>query len=145
MALLMKLKSALRNRFHYVLMGILVALPMEIIHAQTNPYRFGAPHYWMAQSTMHITDGKFDMAYEDLQKARKGYKDIEDISYQVNAIGAMALLKFNIGEWSLAQQHYKEALEIVKGAKDEMFISRTLVEIITFCKGISDIVKIVIL
>ena len=92
-------KSSLRNRFLYVMMGILVALPMGITHAQTNPYRYGSPHYWMAQSTLHITDGKFDMAYEDLQKARKGYKDIGDISFQVNAIGAMALLKSNMGEW----------------------------------------------
>ena len=131
-------KSSLRNRFFYVIMGILVALPMGITHAQTNPYRYGSPHYWMAQSTLHITDGKFDIAYEDLQKARKGYKDIGDISFQVNAIGAMALLKSNMGEWSLAQQHFQEALEIAKEAKDEMSISRTLVEIIKFSKGISD-------
>ena len=64
--LLRSLKSALRNRFHYVLVGILVALPIGILHAQTNPYRYGSPHYWMAQSTLHITDGKFDMAYEDV-------------------------------------------------------------------------------
>ena len=131
-------KSSLRNRFLYVMMGILVALPMGITHAQTNPYRYGSPHYWMAQSTLHITDGKFDIAYEDLQKARKGYKDIGDISFQVNAIGTMALLKSNMGEWSLAQQHFQEALEIAKEAKDEMSISKILVEIITFSKGISD-------
>ena len=121
MELLIKFKSALRNQFHYVLMGILVALPIGILHAQTNPYRYGSPHYWMAQSTLHITDGKFDIAYEDLQKARKGYKAIGDVSYQVNAIGAMALLKFYLGEWSLAQQHFQEAMEISKGAKDEYF------------------------
>ena len=136
--LLMKFKSVLRNQFHYVLMGILVAFPIGILHAQTNPYRYGSPHYWMAQSTLHITDGKFDVAYEDLQKARKGYKDIGDISYQVNAIGTMALLKSNMGEWSLAQHHFQEALEIAKEAKDEMSVSKILVEIITFSKGISD-------
>ena len=117
--LLMKFRSALRNQFHYVVMGILVAFPIGILHAQTNPYRYGSPHYWTAQSTLHITDGKFDMANKDLQKARKGYKAIGDVSYQVNAIGAMALLKFNMGEWSLAQHHFQEALEIAKGAKDD--------------------------
>lgn len=138
MELLIKFKSALRNQFHYVLMGILVALPIGILHAQTNPYRYGSPHYWMAQSTLHITDGKFDMAYEDLQKARKGYKAIGDVSYQVNAIGAMALLKSNLGEWPLALQHFQEALELSKDAKDEISMAWTLVEIIKFCKGAAD-------
>lgn len=138
MAFLTRLKSALGNRFLYVLIGILVTLPMRIMHAQTNPYRFGSPHYWMAQATLHINDGKFDMAYEDLQKARKGYRNVGDISYQVNAIEAMALLKSNLGEWTQAQRHFQEALEIAKEAKDETSISRVLVEFITFCKGISD-------
>ena len=138
MAFLTRLKSALRNKFLYVLIGILVALPMGIMHAQTNPYRYGSPHYWMAQATLNINDGKFDVAYEDLQKARKGYRDIGDISYQVNAIGAMAVLKSNMGEWTLAQRHFQEALEVAKEAKDETSISRVLVEFITFCKGISD-------
>lgn len=137
MAFLRILKSALGKKFLF-LIGILVSLPIGIVHAQTNPYRFGSPHYWMAKATLDITEGKFDMAYEDLQKARKGYKDIGDISYQVNAIGAMALLKSNMGEWSLAQEHFQEALNIAKDAKDEMSISRTLIEIITFCKGTSD-------
>lgn len=139
MAFLKLLISALRDRFLYVLMGMLISLPMGILHAQTNPYRYGSPHYWMAQSTLHIIDGKFDVAYEDLQKARKGYKDIGDISFHVNSITAMAQLKSLIGEWALAQQHFQEALEIAKGAKDEMSLSKTLVDYITFCKSISDI------
>lgn len=57
-------------------------------------------------ATLNINDGKFDMAYEDLQKVRKGYRDVGDISYQVNAIGAMTVLKSNMGEWTLAQRHF---------------------------------------
>lgn len=139
MKILMMLKSGIGNKRHYALMVILISFTIGIIHAQTNPYRYGTPHYWMAQASLDINAGKFDIAYGDLQKARNGYRDIGDISYQVNAIGAMGLLKSNMGEWVLAQQHFQEALEIAKEAQDEMSISKILVEIITFCKCISDI------
>ncbi len=130
------------NKFLTILIvcvGILVSLPLEIIHAQTNPFKYGSPHYWMAQATLNITDGKFNLAYEYLQKARKGYRDIGDISYQVNALASMAKLKSYLGEWTLAQQHLQEALEIAKAAKDEASISKILVDIITFCKSAGDL------
>lgn len=109
------------------------------ILAQSNPYRYGTPHYWMAQVSLDITAGKFDVAYEDLQKARKGYESLGDISYRVNAIETMGVLKSNLGEWLLARQHLQEALNIAKEAKDETSHSRVLVDIISFCKNTGDV------
>lgn len=109
------------------------------ILAQSNPYRYGTPHYWMAQASLDITAGKFDMAYENLQKARNGYEGLGDISFCVNAIEAMGMLKANLGEWSQAQQHLQEALEIAKGAKDDVSHSKVLVDLISFCKSTGDI------
>ena len=44
------------------------------VWAQTNPYRLGTPHYWMAQGTLDIYAGKFEAAYSDLQIAKESYR-----------------------------------------------------------------------
>lgn len=121
-----------------IVLGIMMLLTGNI-GAQINPYRYGTPHYWMAQASINIYAGKFDIAYQNLQKARNGYKNLGDITYQVNAIEAMGGLKFNLGEWELANQHYQEALDVAKKGKDNVSHSKILVDIITFYKRTGNI------
>lgn len=139
MTFLRILKAAIENKSIPVLLTVIISFIAGITQAQTNPYRYGTPNYWMAQATLDITAGKFDKAYKDLQKARKGYKALGDISYQVNANRAMGLLKSNMGEWALAQQHFQEALDIATKANDEISLSGTLVETVSFCKRTGDV------
>lgn len=139
MTFLRILKVAIENKFVSVLLTVFISFIAGITQAHPNPYRYGTPNYWMAQATLNITTGKFDIAYKDLQKARKGYEALGDILYQVNAIGTMGLLKSNMGEWSLAQQHFQEALDIATKAKDETSLSGILVETISFCKKMGDV------
>ena len=63
------------------------------IWAQTNPYRIGSPHYWMAQGTLDIHAGKFDIAYEHLEKAQNGYRELGDVGFQIQATEALKTKK----------------------------------------------------
>ena len=60
------------NHKRYISVVFIWLLSISCIWAQTNPYRFGSPHYWMTQGTLYIYAGEFDIAYENLEKAQKG-------------------------------------------------------------------------
>lgn len=110
------------------------------IWAQTNPYRFGSPHYWMAQSSLDINAGKFDMAYEHLQKAQKGYRELGDVGFQMLATEAMGTLKAGLGEWEKANEHYNAALHIAKDANDDFGLSKVVVDLLSLYRITGDIV-----
>ena len=117
------------------LLVAMLAVGANCSMAQTNPYRIGSPHYWMAEATLGINAGKFDVAYTNLQKAVEGYKNIGDATLEVNALGAMGKLKAFMGEWGLALQHFQTALTVAKEANDEGAYSKILMEVLPFCKG----------
>lgn len=117
----------------FLMLVILVSM-LTKISAQDNPYREGTPHYWMAEATLNIYNGKFDLSYDYLKKAEEGYKRLGDTKFQINAILAMGELKFNLGEWQLAYQHYQEALNLAKSSKDDISYTQILVNFITFIK-----------
>lgn len=126
-------------RRFYLILFLVIILFTTIVKAQTNPYRYGTPHYWMAQATLNIYDGKFDLAYKNLQKAKVGYKNLGDITYLVNAVEAMGGVKYSLGEWHLADKHYREALNIAKESKDNVSHAKVLIDIITFYKNVGNI------
>lgn len=74
-----------------------------------------------------------------MQKAKVGYKNLGDITYQVNAVEAMGGVKYSLGEWHLADKHYREALNIAKEAKDNVSHAKVLIDIITFYKNVGNI------
>ena len=115
---------------------------MSVCHAwaQVNPYRFGSPHYWMAQSTLDIYAGKYDIAYEHLQKAQTGYRDLGDIDFQIRATEAMGALKAGLGEWAEADGHYQEALQTALDANEYYAQSRVLTDLLALCRITGDIV-----
>lgn len=123
--------------------GILIIfiwlLSYQCSWAQTNPYRYGSPHYWMAQSSLDINVGKFDLAYKHLQKAQKGYHELGDVAFQIQAIEAMGALKAGLGEWEKADVHYKEALQIAINSNDDFAQSKVIVELLTLYRTIGDI------
>lgn len=92
------------NHKRYISVVFIWLLSICCIWAQTNPYRFGSPHYWMTQGTLDIYAGKFDIAYENLEKAQKGYCDLGDVGFQIQATEAMGALKAGLGEWEKAKQ-----------------------------------------
>ena len=83
---------------YFVSVAIIWFMSVCYVWAQVNPYRYGSPHYWMAQSSLDIYAGKFDIAYEHLQKAQKGYRDVGDIAFQIQAEEAMGTLNVALGE-----------------------------------------------
>ena len=42
------------NHKRYISVVFIWLLSISCIWAQTNPYRFGSPHYWMTQGTLDI-------------------------------------------------------------------------------------------
>ena len=110
------------------------------IWAQTNPYRIGSPHYWMAQGTLDIHAGKFDIAYEHLEKAQKGYRELGDVGFQIQATEAMGALKAGLGEWEKAKQHYLNALQIATEANEDFFQSKIMVDLLTLYRTVGDII-----
>lgn len=121
-------------------MGFLLVTMLAMVPhcsmAQTNPYRFASPHYWMAEATLAINAGKFDVAYSNLQKAVEGYKNVGEIYMQVNALGAMGKLKAFTGEWPTAQRYFQTALSVAKEAGDDNSYAMILTEMVAFCKGV---------
>lgn len=121
--------------------AIIWLLSVSCVWSQTNPYRYGSPHYWMAQSTLDIYAGKFDIAYEHLQKAQKGYRELGDVGFQMQAIEAMGLLKAGLGEWVKANEHYKDALQIAKYANEDFVQSKVMVDLLSLYRTTGDIVE----
>lgn len=108
--------------------------------AQVNPYRYGSPHYWMAQSSFDVLAGKFDVAYENLRKAQKGYRDVGDIAFQIQAVEAMGSLSVALGEWEKADNHYKDALQMAVEYKDDFVQAKIVVNLISLYRTTGDIV-----
>lgn len=128
------------NHKRYISVVFIWLLSISCIWAQTNPYRIGSPHYWMAQGTLDIHEGKFDIAYEHLEKAQKGYRELGDVGFQIQATEAMGALKAGLGEWEKAKQHYQNALQIATEANEDFTQSKVMVDLLALCRTVGDII-----
>ena len=128
------------NHKRFISVVFIWLLSTYYIWAQTNPYRFGSPHYWMAQGTLDIYAGKFDIAYENLEKAQKGYRELGDVGFQIQTTEAMGALKAGLGEWEKAHQHYQDALQMAKDAKEEFAQSKMMVDLLGLYRTVGDII-----
>lgn len=128
------------NHKRYISVVFIWLLSICCIWAQTNPYRFGSPHYWMAQGTLDIHAGKFDIAYEHLEKAQKGYRELGDVGFQIQATEAMGALKAGLGEWEKAKQHYQDALQIATEANEDFAQSKVMVDLLALYRTVGDII-----
>lgn len=128
------------NHKRFISVVLIWLLSTYCIWAQTNPYRFGSPHYWMAQGTLDIYAGKFDIAYENLEKAQKGYRELGDVGFQIQATEAMGALKAGLGEWEKANQHYLDALQMAKDANEEFAQSKMMVDLLGLYRMVGDII-----
>ena len=128
------------NHKRYISAVFIWLLSISCIWAQTNPYRFGTPHYWMAQGTLDIYAGKFDIAYEHLEKAQKGYRELGDVGFLIQATEAMGALKAGLGEWKKANQHYQDALQMAKDANEEFAQSKVMVDLLALYRTVGDII-----
>ena len=109
-------------KYKYLVSGAIIwFMSVCCAWAQVNPYRYGSPHYWMAQCSFDVLAGKFDVAYEHLRKAQKGYRDVGDIAFQIQAVEAMGTLNVALGEWEKANNHYKDALQMAVDTKMTLF------------------------
>ena len=130
----------MKNYKHYISVAVIWLISTCCICAQTNPYRYGSPHYWMAQSSLDIYAGKFDIAYEHLQKAQKGYREVGDIAFQIQAVEAMGTLNVALGEWEKANNHYKDALQMAVEYKDDFVQAQIVANLISLYRTTGDIV-----
>lgn len=128
------------NHKRYISVVFIWLLSISCIWAQTNPYRFGSPHYWMTQGTLDIYVGKFDIAYENLEKAQKGYRELGDVGFQIQATEAMGALKAGLGEWEKAKQHYQDALQIATEANEDFAQSKVMVDLLALYRTVGDII-----
>ena len=128
------------NHKRYISVVFIWLLSISCIWAQTNPYRFGSPHYWMTQGTLDIYAGKFDIAYEHLEKAQKGYRELGDVGFQIQATEAMGALKAGLGEWEKAKQHYLNALQIATEANEDFAQSKVMVDLLALYRTVGDII-----
>lgn len=128
------------NHKRYITIVFIWLLSTCSIWAQTNPYRIGSPHYWMAQGTLDIHAGKFDIAYEHLEKAQKGYRELGDVGFQIQATEAMGALKAGLGEWEKAKQHYLNALQIATEANEDFAQSKVMVDLLALYRTVGDII-----
>ena len=128
------------NHKRYISVVFIWLLSISCIWAQTNPYRFGSPHYWMAQGTLDIYAGKFDIAYENLEKAKKGYRELGDVGFQIQATEAMGALKAGLGEWEKAKQHYQDALQVATEANEDFAQSKVMVDLLALYRTVGDII-----
>ena len=130
----------MKNYKRYITIVFIWLLSTCSIWAQTNPYRFGSPHYWMAQGTLDIHAGKYDIAYEHLEKAQKGYRELGDVGFQIQATEAMGALKVGLGEWEKAKQHYLNALQIATEANEDFAQSKVMVDLLALYRTVGDII-----
>lgn len=128
------------NHKRYITIVFIWLLSTCSIWAQTNPYRFGSPNYWMAQGSLDINSGKFNLAYEHLQKAQEGYRNLGDVEFQIQATEAMGALKAGLGEWEKANEHYKDALQIATEANEDFFQSKIMVDLLALYRTVGDII-----
>lgn len=128
------------NHKRYISVVFIWLLSISCIWAQTNPYRIGSPHYWMAQGTLDIHAGKFDIAYEHLEKAQKSYRELGDVGFQIQATEAMGALKAGLGEWEKAKQHYQDALQIATEANEDFAQSKVMVDLLALYRTVGDII-----
>ena len=128
------------NHKRYISVVFIWLLPICCIWAQTNPYRFGSPHYWMTQGTLDIYAGKFDIAYENLEKAQKGYRELGDVGLQIQATEAMGALKAGLGEWEKAKLHYQDALQVATEANEDFAQSKVMVDLLALYRTVGDII-----
>lgn len=128
------------NHKRYISVVFIWLLSISCIWAQTNPYRIGSPHYWMAQGTLDIHAGKFDIAYEHLEKAQKGYRELGDVGFQIQATEAMGALKAGLGEWAKAKQHNLNALQIATEANEDFAQSKVMVDLLALYRTVGDII-----
>ena len=128
------------NHKRYISVVFIWLLSISCIWAQTNPYRIGSPHYWMAQGTLDIHAGKFDIAYEHLEKAQKRYRELGDVGFQIQATEAMGALKAGLGEWEKAKQHYLNALQIATEANEDFAQSKVMVDLLALYRTVGDII-----
>lgn len=133
-------EGRMKNYKRYITIVFIWLLSTCSIWAQTNPYRFGSPHYWMAQGTLDIHAGKFDIAYEHLEKAQKGYRELGDVGFQIQATEAMGALKAGLGEWEKAKQHYQNALQIATKANEDFAQSKVMVDLLALYRTVGDII-----
>ena len=130
----------MKNYKHYISVAVIWLISTCCICAQTNPYRYGSPHYWMAQSSLDIYAGKFDIAYEHLQKAQKGYREVGDIAFLIQAEEAMGTLNVALGEWEKANNHYNDALQKAVEYKDDFIQAQIVANLISLYRTTGDIV-----
>lgn len=128
------------NHKRYISVVFIWLLSICCIWAQTNPYRFGSPHYWMTQGTLDIYAGKFDIAYENLEKAQKGYRELGDVGLQIQATEAMGALKAGLGEWEKAKLHYQDALQVATEANEDFAQSKVMVDLLALYRTVGDII-----
>lgn len=133
-------EGRMKNYKRYISVVFIWLLSISCIWAQTNPYRFGSPNYWMAQGSLDINAGKFNLAYEHLQKAQEGYRNLGDVEFQIQATEAMGALKAGLGEWEKANEHYKDALQIATEANEDFFQSKIMVDLLTLYRTVGDII-----
>lgn len=94
----------------------------------------------MTQGTLNIYAGKFDIAYENLEKAQKGYRELGDEGFQIQATEAMGALKAGLGEWEKAKQHYQDALQIATEANEDFAQSKVMVDLLALYRTVGDII-----
>ena len=128
------------NHKRYISIVFIWLLSISCIWAQTNPYRFGSPHYWMTQGTLDIYAGKFDIAYENLEKAQKGYRELGDVGFQIQATEVMGALKAGLGEWEKAKLHYQDTLQVATEANEDFAQSRVMVDLLALYRTVGDII-----
>ena len=120
---------------HYLVVAIVWLTNAWGVYAQTNPYRYGSPHYWMAQSSLDIYAGKFDLATEHLQKAEKGYRELGDVLCQIQATEALGSLKALLGEWVEADQYLKDALQTAIDADEDFVQAKIMTDLIALYRA----------
>ena len=94
----------------------------------------------MAQGSLDINSGKFNLAYEHLQKAQEGYRNLGDVEFQIQATEAMGALKAGLGEWEKANEHYKDALQIATEANEDFAQSKVMVDLLALYRTVGDII-----
>lgn len=125
-------------KIYILFIAVCIVMPLSA-QAQNNMYRYGSPNYWMAQSVLDFQAGKFDIAYEDLQKAHKGYEEVGDVECVFQAAEMMGMVKGWLGDWEKADAHYQEALQTAVDCKDDYLQSDVLTNMLTFYRTSGDI------
>ena len=80
------------------------------------------------------------IAYEHLEKAQKGYRELGDVGFQIQATEAMGALKAGLGEWEKAKQHYQNALQIATKANEDFAQSKVMVDLLALYRTVGDII-----